>query len=655
MSKYQMSIEMNVLKHLGINLYSNAVAVISEVIANSWDADATEVHINTSKDDDYFLTISDNGSGMDIDDINEKFLCVGYQKREKEHFSEKFRRPFMGRKGIGKLSLFSIAEEIEVQSCKNGQKNGFVLDIKEINNIIAEKRSEYAPREIDEQNISIDNGTLIRLRCPRKNFKRLDERLKTKIARRFSVFSENFKVFVDDEEVTFEDRDYFSKIDFMWHLSPKEERYYSQYSFEKEKEISCNVPVISSDSNLFGNRETFPVKGWIGSVKETTSLKENGGSINKITIVVRGKVAKEDVLPEIKEDRLFKMYLIGEIHIDYFDDDDLEEMSISNRQDFNEEDIRYKEAMSQLTKIIKTTIATDWNEWKENKGVENALKNNALKEWYDSLKGDSKNTAKKLFSKIEKMTVHNEDKKEILKHGILAFERLRLMDALSSMDAVVDAMTPQFQGVFNTIDDLEAVLYHDIVRGRVDVIKELERKVSLNEQEKIIQRYLFDHLWLLDPSWERATGCPANMEKTVQTIFDEINDNLTDDEKKGRVDIQYKLSSGKHIIIELKRPERDVNLYELMEQGDKYIRAFEKMFQQRQKQNEVINVIFVLGKELKGWNNNRAREDDIKALAAKNMRIVFYQEMIENALKAYNSFLEKNKELSKIQDVINSL
>lgn len=654
MSKYQMSIEMNVIKHLGINLYSNAVAVISEVIANSWDADATEVRINTAKDDDCFLTISDNGSGMDIDDINEKFLCVGYQKREKEHNSEKFGRPFMGRKGIGKLSLFSIAEEIEVQSCKNGQKNGFILDINEIDKIIKEKKSEYSPREIDEKNISINNGTLIRLRRPRKNFKRLDERLKTKIARRFSVFSETFKVFVDDEEVTFEDRDYFSKIDYMWHLSPKKERYYSQYSFEKEKEISCEVPIVSSNSDLF-ERKTFPIRGWIGSVKETTSLKENGESINKITVVVRGKVAKEDILPEIKEDRLFKMYLIGELHIDYFDNDELDEMSISNRQDFNEEDLRYKDAILKITDVIKKTIAVDWNEWKDNKGVENALKNEALKEWYGSLKGDSKATAKKLFSKIEKMTVHEKDKKEILKHGILAFERLRLMDTLSSMDTVMDAMTPQFQGVFNTIDDLEAVLYHDIVKGRVDVIKELERKVSLNEREKIIQRYLFDHLWLLDPSWERATGCPANMEKTVQTIFDEINNNLTDDERRGRVDIQYKLSSGKHIIIELKRPERDVNVYELLEQGDKYICAFEKMFQQRQMQNEVVNVIFVLGKKLKNWDNNRARDADIKALASKNMRVVFYQEMIENALKAYNSFLEKHKELSKIQNVINSL
>lgn len=66
-------------------------------------------------------------------------------------------------------------------------------------------------------------------------------------------------------------------------------------------------------------------------------------------------------------------------------------------------------------------------------------------------------------------------------------------------------------------------------------------------------------------------------------------------------------------------------------------------------------MIFVLGKKLKNWDNNRARDADIKALASKNMRVVFYQEMIENALKAYNSFLEKHKELSKIQNVINSL
>ena len=40
---YKMTISLNVLSHLGINLYSNIPAVLSEVVANSWDADAEVV------------------------------------------------------------------------------------------------------------------------------------------------------------------------------------------------------------------------------------------------------------------------------------------------------------------------------------------------------------------------------------------------------------------------------------------------------------------------------------------------------------------------------------------------------------------------------------------------------------------------------------
>ena len=68
-----MSISLNVLNHLGLNLYSNTPAVLSEVIANSWDADATEVKIDIDIGKN-IITISDNGDGMDIDDINKKFL-----------------------------------------------------------------------------------------------------------------------------------------------------------------------------------------------------------------------------------------------------------------------------------------------------------------------------------------------------------------------------------------------------------------------------------------------------------------------------------------------------------------------------------------------------------------------------------------------------
>lgn len=110
-SKYFMKMDMNVLNHLGLNLYSNTSAVISEVVANSWDADATNVAITLSED---CIVIHDDGSGMNLTDINEKYLCVGHQKRVEKAVTSKYHRSVMGRKGIGKLSLFSIANDITI-------------------------------------------------------------------------------------------------------------------------------------------------------------------------------------------------------------------------------------------------------------------------------------------------------------------------------------------------------------------------------------------------------------------------------------------------------------------------------------------------------------------------------------------------------------
>lgn len=73
--KFTMSLSLNVLNHLGINLYSNVPAVLSEIVANSWDADAENVTIAISSDE---IIIEDNGCGMTVSDINSHFLKVGY-------------------------------------------------------------------------------------------------------------------------------------------------------------------------------------------------------------------------------------------------------------------------------------------------------------------------------------------------------------------------------------------------------------------------------------------------------------------------------------------------------------------------------------------------------------------------------------------------
>jgi len=39
----------------------------------------------------------------------------------------------------------------------------------------------------------------------------------------------------------------------------------------------------------------------------------------------------------------------------------------------------------------------------------------------------------------------------------------------------------------------------------LDAIREFQAIVDEDAQERVLQKYLFYHLWLLDPAWERAT------------------------------------------------------------------------------------------------------------------------------------------------------
>jgi hypothetical protein len=75
---YTMKINLSVLDHLGLNLYSSMPAVLSEAVANSWDADAQDVTIQIDSNQ---VVITDDGLGMDHTEVNGKFFTVGYQRR----------------------------------------------------------------------------------------------------------------------------------------------------------------------------------------------------------------------------------------------------------------------------------------------------------------------------------------------------------------------------------------------------------------------------------------------------------------------------------------------------------------------------------------------------------------------------------------------
>ncbi len=94
-----------IIDHLGIQMYQSPTAAIAEMVSNSWDADATEVKITLPTHDDFSITIQDNGIGMTLEECQNKFLTVGYDKRKNnaKTLSRDLKRPLMGRKGIGKF------------------------------------------------------------------------------------------------------------------------------------------------------------------------------------------------------------------------------------------------------------------------------------------------------------------------------------------------------------------------------------------------------------------------------------------------------------------------------------------------------------------------------------------------------------------------
>ena len=127
-----------IIDHLGIQMYQSPTAAIAEILANAWDADAEAVSIDFNFDsaskEEWTITITDDGQGMTLDDCQNRFLTVGYNRRESKgpkEVTEGKSRSVMGRKGIGKFAGFGIARFIRIgtTSKKTGEFTDFELDL----------------------------------------------------------------------------------------------------------------------------------------------------------------------------------------------------------------------------------------------------------------------------------------------------------------------------------------------------------------------------------------------------------------------------------------------------------------------------------------------------------------------------------------------
>ena len=112
--------EPKTIEHLGVKMYATLPPALAELISNSYDADASEVLVmfNEKNGSPVSITVQDNGCGMSFNDIQEKFLAIGRDRRQTDGDipSPKYGRLPTGKKGLGKLALFGIAKEITIDT-----------------------------------------------------------------------------------------------------------------------------------------------------------------------------------------------------------------------------------------------------------------------------------------------------------------------------------------------------------------------------------------------------------------------------------------------------------------------------------------------------------------------------------------------------------
>ena len=328
------------------------------------------------------------------------------------------------------------------------------------------------------------------------------------------------------------------------------------------------------------------------------------------------------------------------------------DIATSDRQRVQEDDERYAALVSFLRSSL-TKVESRWMQWRLEHEVKKAKDSSpALAEWFGALPQGFRKSAEELIAKLSALPIDEEDRKLLYRHGVLAFERMRLRGATQELVDGVDD-TDRLLKVLADRDALEASLYRDIVESRLDAIRQFQRIVDEHSKERALQEYLFDHLWLLDPAWERATKSEFMESRLAQNGL--ITKDLSEKEKLARVDLAYRSNAGKHIIVELKRADRTMKLIELVEQGQRYFDTLEAMLHLKDKVSPNIEVIFVLGKPVAEEESNPARVELSMATISPGSRIVHYDALMRGAENAYDEYLQASRNLDRLEGLVNGI
>jgi uncharacterized protein (TIGR02391 family) len=297
---------------------------------------------------------------------------------EGDHPSKKYQRKPTGKKGLGKLALFGLANTIIIRTIKDKKLNEFILDWEKLVQATGIYKSEATV--VNQPIIEEDNRTTIILQKLKRvtpfNISSLADSLS-----RFFIFDDNFKVSITtmagDKVIITNKRKYETiNKEFEW--------------------VIATEPYIPSGSEYSGK-----VNGELITAEKPLSPQSG---LRGVTLFSRGKLVNMPEFFSNSTSSHFFQYLTGWFNIDFIDD--LEDDVIStNRQSLDWENPDMQRLKYFLSGII-SQINQEWRKKRKEKKEEQLsiqLSSNTgidTEKWLGTMSGEIQTTTQNIIDAL---------------------------------------------------------------------------------------------------------------------------------------------------------------------------------------------------------------------------------------------------------------
>jgi hypothetical protein len=623
--KLVMEFDPNTIEHLGIQMYSTLPPVIAELVANSYDAEAEEVKIFLyDNSETKRIIIKDNGHGMSFGEINARFLRIGKNRRKNEtnqsitiQKSDNGKRDVIGRKGLGKLSFFGIAEEVKITTIKNGLKTVFKMDIDKIRKSMD---TSYEPEVIEKESTTKElNGTSIELLKIARKTSYIPEKLALSLSRGFEIFDQNaFNVVIIHND----------KTDEIITVS-------NSLKYETLKtELEWDFPNTDFE---FSYGFASKVSGRIISVKQGETVPSE---MRGIALFSRKKlVNKHDFYDSIASSTGYA-YLTGWLSVDFIEDFPRDVIS-TNRQSLNWE----LEETEELKDFLQQTIKKVYNEQRDYRKTEKLkeLKNKLgfdLETWLNQIQSTSeKKLARKLLNSIvENEEIDAEKGGELIGFIKDSFQFEAFKELARDIDAADIQQTDKIISLFKEWRIIEAREFQKIAKIRIETIKKFEEYIKLNAREvPTLHNFLKEFPWILDPKIMNFKD-----EVFYSTLLREKypEDNIELEENK-RIDFLCVNFAQTYFIIELKRPNSVISHKEL-DQCLEYISFLEARIGNENRQKVCC---YLVGGKIAESDTVRKKLDSFRF--SNDVYFKTYGELLGQAESYHQEFIDRYDEINQ--------